>query len=71
MNTSTQTYQVAGDVPFTYELVSDSQDVQPLNEEFGTDYDSFFIRVGDGDYLGVYGMYGIIPTLNKRVYQVL
>jgi len=51
-------------------FISDSQDVSELRRQTGTDYDSYFIRVGDGEYTQIYGMYGIVPYLEKRVYEV-
>ena len=49
-------------------FVSDSQDVGPINEMFGyPEFDSYFVRVEDGDYTEVYGMYGIVPHLSKEV----
>lgn len=51
-------------------FVSDSQEVTPINETYGTDYDSFFIEIGDGDYIRVYGMYGIVPYFSNILYKV-
>jgi len=54
-------------------FVSDSQDVRPIKEYFGEiaeDFDAFFVKVGDGDYVEVWGIHGIIPDLNKTAYQI-
>jgi hypothetical protein len=59
------------DIPADFIFVSNSQDVEPLNEEFNTDYDSFFVQVGDGEYTGVYGMSGIVPYNIRSVDKVL
>ena len=69
MNT-TQEYRTCSDVPFSYILLTDSQDTQPVREDFGCDYDSFFVQIENGDYLHVYGFYGIMPTSDRRVYRV-
>ena len=57
-----------------FTFVSDSQDVQAVRDTLGAvaeGYDSFFVRLGDGDYEEVYGMEGIIPKLCKTVYKIL
>ena len=55
-------------------FVSDSQDVQAIREYLGhkydDDYDSYFVKVGEGEYEEVYGMYGIIPYLKEQVYKI-
>lgn len=35
------------------------------------EFDSFFVRVEDGDYAEVYGMKGTIPYLNRNVEQLV
>jgi hypothetical protein len=55
-------------------LASDSQDVQYVKEylgEIAQDYDSFFLKVEDGDYAEVWGMEGIIPYLYKTVHKIV
>ena len=37
---------------------------------FNTDYDSFFVIVGDGDYDSVYGSYGTVPNNDNEVHKV-
>lgn len=54
-------------------FVSDSQDVKFLCEYFGhiaSGYESFFVEVGEGDYLQVWGMMGIVPSFDKYVTKV-
>ncbi len=56
------------------QFISDSQDVEPIREHIGTDsdgYDSFFVRVQDGDYAEVWGMCGIVPRLSKLVSRLV
>lgn len=55
-----------------FQFVVDSQDVQAVKEHFGpdslaADYDSFFVKIENGDYVAVYGMSGIVPYLSKLV----
>jgi hypothetical protein len=55
-------------------LVTDSQDATNIKEylgRIGDDYDSFFVKVEDGDFAEVYGFYGIIPELNKICYKLI
>lgn len=51
---------------------SDSQDVSDILERLGCeeDYDSFFIVERDDNIIAAWGMNGIVPWLNKRVYRV-
>jgi len=53
---------------------SDSQGVAMVKSHLGKiaeEFDSFFIRVGDGDYQEVWGIHGIIPYLSKNAYQIV
>lgn len=58
------------------QFISDSQDVNAIKDfvswRYGdlTDYDSFFVKVEDGDYVEIYGMKGIIPYLEKEVTEI-
>lgn len=57
-----------------FQFLSDSQDVAPVKEHVGesaSDYDSFFVRVADGDYAEVWGMCGIVPFTSKLVRRLL
>lgn len=56
-------------------FISDSQDVEALKEHLGKnsiaqDYDSFFVKVENGDYTEIYGMAGIVPYLSKLVRKI-
>jgi hypothetical protein len=55
-------------IPDDFLFVSDSQEVDQLNAKFGQDFDSYFVRVGSGDYTDVIGMRGIVPRTYKRVF---
>ncbi len=58
------------------QFISDSQDVEAIKDfiswRYGdlADYDSFFVKVEDGDYIEIYGMTGIIPYLEKEVTEI-
>ena len=57
-----------------FTFVSDSQDVQAVRDTLGAEaegYDSFFVKMGEGDYEEAYGMFGTVPKLDKRVYKIL
>lgn len=61
-----------------YIFISDSQDVKALKESITSeeelilmDCDSFFVKVNDGNYESIYGMLGIVPYLDKKVYKIL
>lgn len=49
---------------------SDSQDVAAMNAEFEADFDSYFVIIGEGEYIRAWGMYGIVPWLTRQVYEV-
>jgi hypothetical protein len=55
-------------------LVTDSQDTNHIREYFnsleGSEFDSYFVRVADGDYAEVWGFFGIVPDNNKTVYRI-
>lgn len=38
--------------------------------QFDNDFDSFFVETLDGDYGAVYGMYGIVPWLDREVCRI-
>lgn len=55
-------------------FVLDSQDVKSVKEYVGEsarEYDSFFVGQREGEYTEVWGMFGILPYLNRIVYPVL
>lgn len=33
-------------------------------------YDSFFVYAKDGDYVEVWGFYGVMPLLHKKAYRL-
>lgn len=56
-------------------FVSDSQDTEAIKADYPIavveDFDSFFVVAGEGEYTAVWGMYGIVPKLDKMVYRIL
>jgi len=56
-------------------LFSDSQDTAAIRFDFGPnwigfEYDSYFVRVEDGEYKEVWAMSGIVPYKSKLVARV-
>lgn len=55
-------------------FISDSQDVYLIKEYLGYQhysFEAFFVKVGEGEYEEVYGMYGIVPFLNYEVWRIV
>jgi predicted house-cleaning NTP pyrophosphatase (Maf/HAM1 superfamily) len=65
------------------QFISDSQDVAAVKEYLQCfkslhqllninldDYDSFFVKVDEGDYSEIYGMVGIVPYLYKTLDKI-
>lgn len=57
-------------IPDDHILVTDSQEVAIYNEEFNQRYDSYFIKVENGDYVSAYGFMGCVPYLSKLATKV-
>lgn len=60
-------------IPDSFDFVSDSQDVEPIKHSFkkAKEYDSFFVRVENGEYVSIYGMCGIVPYLSKLATKII
>ena len=66
-----------------FKFISQAQEVEAINEEYGEDHDSYFIEQAKSadifkDWRGcnvirlqVFGMYGTVPSLDKEVYKVV
>jgi hypothetical protein len=57
----------------SFNFVSDSQEVKSIKENLGEvadEFDSFFVKVGDGDYVEVWGIHGIIPFDSKLAFKI-
>lgn len=57
-------------------FVSDSQDVLSILESVGMagcedEYGSLFVEVGDGKYLNIWAMGGIVPYLDQTIIKIL
>lgn len=64
-------FKLAQDLQF----ISDSQGIEYVQQYFANieginDYDSFFVKVEDSEYVEVWGMYGIIPYSNYNVFRI-
>jgi len=56
------------------QFIDTSQEVEEIKKHLGRrakEFDSFFVRVEDGDYAEVYGMRGIVPYKNRYVEQLV
>lgn len=56
------------------QFISDSQETEVIKSRLGRkakEFDSFFVRVEDGEYAEVYGMMGTVPYLNRQVVQLV
>ncbi len=62
------------DMPYfdQFQFISDSQGVGEIDRHFSLtgEFDSFFVSIFEGDFVQVFGMHGIIPTLDKPVYKI-
>lgn len=64
---------IVDNIPLEASFLVDTQDVEPIKQYFGDiaqDYDSFFVISDNGDYTAVWGMYNIVPWLDKPVYRI-
>lgn len=69
----TESSVYVADLPEDVVFVVDSQDVAELAHSLGcedSNYNSFFVRVNNGDYEDVWGMYYTVPLLTHPVYSV-
>ncbi len=62
------------EIPADATFVSNSEEVQHIREHLSLapdeDFDSFFVRIGNGEYTDVWGMTGTVPFNDKNVYPV-
>jgi hypothetical protein len=80
-NTKVGDIRIVNNIPQSYQFISDSQDVTPVLEDCRAEaeaagltvdeYDSVFVLTGDGEYLQVWGMVGIVPRLSTLVTRIL
>lgn len=63
------------DLPDTYKLINDSQDVAAVFDSIGRkkpdDIDGLFVLCGNGEYDSIYGFAGGVPALSKPVKKVI
>lgn len=55
-------------------LVTQDQDAQSVREHIGdeaTEYDSFFVKIQEGDYTEVWGFCGIVPCLDNLATKLI
>ena len=56
-------------------LISDSQDVQQIKDHLGNhpeinEFDSFFVKIEDGEYVEIFAFWGSVPYLGKTLFKV-
>lgn len=61
-----------------YQFVSSDVEVDEVKAnlppnvwEFGRQFDSFFVWQRDGEYVSVWGMFGIVPYLDNSLFKVI
>jgi len=62
------------DLPEDFLFVSIDLEVEELKKHLGKEaeeYDSFFIKVENGEIVEAYGMHGIIPHDDKIVWKII
>jgi hypothetical protein len=59
------------------QYISDSQEVKEIKAMLGysntiklNDFDSFFVKVDNGDYEEIYGLSGIVPYFYKPIFKI-
>jgi hypothetical protein len=67
---------VVANLPADLQFISDSQDTAAIRFDFGPDwngfeYDSYFVRIADGEYQEIWGMCGIVPLNSKLVRRLV
>jgi hypothetical protein len=71
-----QTMRTVANLPAYLTFVSDSQDTASIRFDFGPqwegfEYDSYFVRIADGEYTEIWGMCGIVPNISKLVTKLV
>lgn len=54
-------------------FLSDSQDVDSIRAyapDYAEDFDSFLVKLADGDYAEIWGIHGIVPDNDKIAYRI-
>lgn len=60
------------DLPDDLLFVSTDIEVEGIKKLLGNEAkDSFFVRIENGEIVEAYGMYGIVPHLDKLVFRVV
>lgn len=69
----TQTVYIK-DIQSDYILINLSQDVQFIKDYFSSmvvnKFDSFFVKIENGDYTDIIGFYGSVPYIDKNAYVI-
>lgn len=59
-----------------YLLITDSQDVKAVFDHIGDtnlyeEYQGLFVKLGDGEYLEIWGFSGQVPLLHKLIERLV
>lgn len=65
------TIEYVSDIPADFELIIGTTEVSNLNDENDCGFGCYFARIKDGEIVDAYGVYGIIPYNDARVYRVI
>lgn len=78
--TITDACMTVADLDPDFTLLTDSQDIESIHDHFGyaitawetrnNELRSFFVKVGDGDYIAVYGCYYAYPLDDDILFEI-
>ena len=55
-------------------FVENNQDINFIKDYLGekaSEFDTFFVKIDEGDYIEVYGVFGNVPYLEKEIYRII
>lgn len=61
---------VVRNLPKDVQYISNDLECEFMQQVTNTNYDQFFVIMGDGEFLAAWGMFGVVPTLTKPVYRI-
>ena len=53
-----------------YSLIMHDGEVAEMNDQYDQDYGGYIVKLGDGEFLEIWGYEGSVPYLHKKVYEV-
>jgi hypothetical protein len=64
----TEEFTTVGEIPNEFILIQSEDEVNELNSQYDQDYWYYFALVGEGEYLRLFGSYGV--STHKLVHEV-